>query len=199
MIGDPQLAKSGPTGPGLLTPEWFKILASSPALERGKIIAEVTEDFFRNPRGSAPDIGAHESPFSTRVTDLRVVAAIGDTSSPTVTLRWTAPVAAVTYTLRSSNTLLTAINWSDAPIVTGPFTASAPGNTEWLTTPVDYTDGILYLALKSQNSEGAWSELSNNAFWPHWDIYLPFMMKSWARSEFSSLPITAIERHHPKS
>lgn len=199
VIGDPQLAKSGSTGPGLLTPEWFKILASSPALERGKIIAEVTEDFFRNPRGSAPDIGAHESPFSTRVTDLRVVAAIGDTSSLNITLRWTAPVAAVTYTLRSSNTLLTAINWSDAPIVTVPFTASAPGSSEWLTTPVDYTSDTLYLALKSQDSEGDWSELSNNAFWSHWDIYLPLVMKSQARSELGSLPITAIEGHHPKS
>ena len=192
VIGDPQLAKSGATGPGLLTPEWFKILASSPALERGKIIAEVTEDFFRNPRGSASDIGAHESPFSTRVTDLRVVAAIGDASSLTVTLRWTAPVAAVTYTLRSSHTLLTAANWSDAPTVTAPFTASEPGNSEWLTTPVDYTGDTLYLALKSQNSEGAWSELSNNAFWPHWDIYLPLVVRDYAWSELSSLCTTAI-------
>ena len=60
VIGDPQLAKSGPTGPGLLTPEWFKLLASSPARDRAKIISEVMEDFFRNARGSNPDMGAHE-------------------------------------------------------------------------------------------------------------------------------------------
>ena len=46
-------------------------------------------------------------------------------------------------------------------------------------TPVDYTDGILYLALRSQNSEGAWSELSNDTFWPRLDVYLPLVMKNY--------------------
>ena len=146
-------------------------------MERGRIIAEVAEDFFRNPRGRPPDIGAHESPFSARVADLRVIAATGEAPSLTVTLHWTAPTAAVTYTLRCSDTLLTLANWGDAPIITVPFTASAPGSSEWLVTPVDYTGGTLYFALKSQNSEGAWSALSNNAFWPHWDMYLPLVMK----------------------
>lgn len=57
VIGDPQLAKSGP---GLLTPEWFRLLSSSPARDRAKVISEVTEDFFRNARGNNPDMGAHE-------------------------------------------------------------------------------------------------------------------------------------------
>jgi len=60
VVGDPQLAKSGVIGPGLLTPEWFKLLASSPARGRAGVIAEVTEDFFGNARQSEPDIGAIE-------------------------------------------------------------------------------------------------------------------------------------------
>ncbi len=113
-----------------------------------------------------------------KVTDLSVVAAISDTSSLTLTLRWTAPMAAVTYTLRSSDTLVTTINWDHAPIVTVPFTASTPGSIKWLTTSVNYTGRTLYFALKSQNSMGDWSELSNNAFWPHSDVYLPLITKS---------------------
>jgi hypothetical protein len=60
VVGDPQLAKSGVIGPGLLTPEWFKLLASSPARDRAGVITEVTEDFFGNARQSEPDIGAIE-------------------------------------------------------------------------------------------------------------------------------------------
>jgi hypothetical protein len=42
---------------------------------------------------------------------------------------------------------------------------------------VPYGGGTLYFALKSQNAEGAYSILSNNAFWPHWDVYLPLIRK----------------------
>jgi len=60
VVGDPQLAKSGAIGPDLLTPDWFKLLASSPAQDRAGVVAEVTEDFFGNTRQSKPDIGAIE-------------------------------------------------------------------------------------------------------------------------------------------
>lgn len=60
VIADPLLAKTGSTGAGWLTPEWFKILANSPAKDRAAALSEVTEDFFGTARGSAPDIGAHE-------------------------------------------------------------------------------------------------------------------------------------------
>ena len=171
--------------PSLVDPDDydFHLQSDSPAIDAGAELGQVTHDFDGNqrPQGTAFDIGAYESPFSTQVTDLRVVAAIVDGPSLTLTLRWTAPASAVTYTLRSNNTRLTTTNWSDASIVTVPFTASEPGSSEWLTTPVDYTGGTLYLALKHQNAEGAWSALSNNAFWPHSDIYLPLIMKSHYR------------------
>jgi parallel beta-helix repeat protein len=162
----------------------FHLQSTSPAIDAGITLSEVAEDFdgVSRPRGTGYDIGAYESPFTTRVTDLRVVAAIVDTPTLTITLRWTAPVAAVTYTLRSSNTLLIAANWSHASIVTVFFTASEPGSGEWLTTPVDYAGGTLYLALKFQNGEGIWSDLSNNAFWPHLDVYLPLIVKNYVSS-----------------
>ena len=158
----------------------FHLLPASPAIDAGVTLTEVPHDFegVSRPQGAGYDIGAYESPFSVRVTDLRIVNAIGNTSSLTVTLHWTAPASAVTYTLRSSNTLITAANWDDASNITVPFTASEPGSSEWLTTSVDYTSGILYLALKSQNDAGVWSGLSNSASWPHIDVYLPLIVQN---------------------
>ena len=65
IIADPGLAQSGPIGPGLLSPEWFKLQPTSPAIDSGIALSEVTEDFGRVPRlrGTSGDIGACESPF----------------------------------------------------------------------------------------------------------------------------------------
>ena len=60
VTGDPRLSRSGPTDPGTLTADWFKILGSSPAKDRATSLAEVPEDRFKTARGNAPDIGAHE-------------------------------------------------------------------------------------------------------------------------------------------
>ena len=62
VIGDPQLAKVGLTGPGLLAPGWFRILRSSAARDRAKILNKVNMDIFKTPRGRHPDIGAYEIP-----------------------------------------------------------------------------------------------------------------------------------------
>ncbi|MCK4452490.1 MAG: hypothetical protein KAX26_18110, partial [Anaerolineae bacterium] len=59
-----------------------------------------------------------------------------------------------------------------------PF-AATPGSTEWLTAPVSYTGATVYFALKSQNGEGDWSDLSNNGFWPHFDVYLPLVLRAY--------------------
>jgi hypothetical protein len=156
---------------------------SSSAIDTGTGQGVVSHDLDGNPRprGSGYDIGAYESPFSAQVTDLRVVDAAGDndTENVTLTLRWTAPAAAITYTLRSSDRLLTMDNWDEASEVSVPFTASEPGSGERLTTPVDDTGDMLYLALKSQNNAGGWSALSNNAVWPHQDVYLPLIIKGY--------------------
>ncbi len=60
VVGDPQLAKTGTIAPGQLKADWFKVLGSSPAIQRAQTLDQVTEDYFRNARGSTPTIGAHE-------------------------------------------------------------------------------------------------------------------------------------------
>ena len=62
VIGNPKLAKTGPTGPGELAGEYFKISSDSPARDKGDAISAVTADFFRDKRpvGTYPDMGGHE-------------------------------------------------------------------------------------------------------------------------------------------
>jgi len=58
VIGNPLLLKTGSTLPGELSPGWFRIQAGSPARDKAIVLSQVTEDFARTPRGSAPEIGA---------------------------------------------------------------------------------------------------------------------------------------------
>ena len=61
IYGDPRLSMTGPTGPGSLTAEWFRISASSPARDRAVVLAGVDSDIAKRPRGTKPDLGALES------------------------------------------------------------------------------------------------------------------------------------------
>jgi PKD repeat protein len=78
VIAEPLLARIGPTGPGQLTPGWFKILDNSPARDQARVLGAVIEDFFRTPRGGQPDIGAHEIPGGASP------LAVSATGSPTM-------------------------------------------------------------------------------------------------------------------
>jgi hypothetical protein len=111
------------------------------------------------------------------VTDLRVVQAITTTGKLTATLRWTAPTGVVTTTMRYSDTLITAVNWDSALTAYAPFTTTNPGSAKWFVTSVPYTGGTAYFALRSKNLEGDWTVLSNNAFWPEWEFFLPLVAK----------------------
>ncbi len=55
---DPQLSRSGSVLAGELGPGWFNITDGSPARGKAVPLSQVTEDFWRAPRGSAPDMGA---------------------------------------------------------------------------------------------------------------------------------------------
>jgi hypothetical protein len=112
-----------------------------------------------------------------RVDDLRVSDAVVANGALTGTLIWTAPLNAITYTMRYSNTALTNINWDSALVVNVPFTASLPGAIERFTPTIPYNSGTVYFALKSQNAAGNWSALSNNAFWPQRDVFLPLVRR----------------------
>jgi hypothetical protein len=131
------------------------------------------------PSGSAPDIGADEysTPVPATITDLRVSQAVSGASILNLTLRWTAPADALTYTLRYHDAPLDQDNWDSASDIPVPFDAAAPGSAEELVTSVPYTSGALYFAIQSQNDLGNPSALSNNAFWPSIDLFLPYITR----------------------
>jgi hypothetical protein len=60
IIGDPKFTKSGVTSAGNLSAEYFKLLSTSPAINKGVIITKVYDDIFGNKRDAYPDIGANE-------------------------------------------------------------------------------------------------------------------------------------------
>jgi hypothetical protein len=107
------------------------------------------------------------------VTDLRVTQAVTGSSVVTATLRWTPSTGALTTTLRYSNALITIADWSSAVLLTNALSGSAASYT----ATVPYPSGTIYFALETQNSTSEWSDLSNNAFWPHRDVYLPSILK----------------------
>jgi hypothetical protein len=107
------------------------------------------------------------------VTDLHVTHAVTGTDTLTVTLRWTPPLGALTTTLRYSASLVTAANWSSAALLTN----TLPGSVAAYTATVPYSTGTLYFALKTRHGITEWSDLSNNAFWPHRAVYLPLIRK----------------------
>jgi parallel beta-helix repeat protein len=60
VVGDPELML--PVGGGFVQPDlnFFKFSNTSPAIDHGKVIASVQEDFFQQQRDNMPDIGAYE-------------------------------------------------------------------------------------------------------------------------------------------
>jgi len=61
VLGDPLLALTGTVSPGQLTADNFKLSsASSPAINAGIVLTEVTEDYFKMARDTLPDIGGYE-------------------------------------------------------------------------------------------------------------------------------------------
>ena len=60
VTGDPMFTKSGSTGAGNLTFDYFRLSAGSAAINKGLSTSDVTEDAFLNRRDDHPDIGIHE-------------------------------------------------------------------------------------------------------------------------------------------
>jgi hypothetical protein len=149
------------------------LAASIPSVtDHGQTLADVAVDFDGDirPIGSAYDIGADEysSPTPAAVRDLRVADAAFSAGTLTATLRWTPAQTALTTTLRYSATLITDANWTGAQLLTD----ALPGDSSIYTASVPFSGATVYFALKSQNASG-WSALSNNAFWPEQNVYLP--------------------------
>lgn len=116
------------------------------------------------------DVEAANVPPSA-VSDLRVTAAITGAGTLTATLRWTPLSSALTTTLRYLNNPITDLNWNSGITLT----SNVIGNS--YTAVVPYSSGVRYFALKSQDATGAWSGLSNNAFWPYHAVFLPVLRR----------------------
>jgi len=85
IYSDPRLSKSGSISPGQLTPDWFKLTSSSPAINSARVISQVTTDFFGSPRGSNPDMGAHEFGGTPSVTTTTTTSGYTTTTYETTT------------------------------------------------------------------------------------------------------------------
>jgi hypothetical protein len=118
------------------------------------------------------DIEAAYVPPSS-VTDLHVSQAVTSTNTLTATLAWTPLADAITTTLRYATAPITEANWASATLLSN----SLPGGQATYQAVIPYTNGTVYFALKSQDAAGAWSPLSNNAFWPRRNVYLPLLRR----------------------
>ena len=153
--------------------------AAAVAIDRGAALAAgVCDDDIdgdARPLGAARDIGADEYGIAPpgAVTDLRVSHALTGAGWLTATLRWSPPARAVTSTLRYAGVPIDEAGWAGTALLTDAW----PGGAGAYTATVPYAGGTRYFALKSQNAAGSWSAVSNNAFWPRRDVYLPLLLR----------------------
>ena len=124
IVGDPKLAKTGETGAGKLTPAYFKLLSTSPAINKGAIIAQVTEDIFGNKRDASPDIGAHEYNAGDPIIKVNSITVTGAGGATTIsTDNGTLQLSATVLPANATNKTVT---WSIAN-GTGQATISTSG------------------------------------------------------------------------
>jgi len=147
------------------------------AIDQGTIPAGVSDDIDGNARpiGLAPDVGADEygDPSPLPVTDLQVTQAITSTEGVTITLGWSPPTGAISQTLRYAANPITETNWGSAALLTDVLCGCAAE----FQVLIPYDSGTFYFAHKSYNIDGGWSALSNNDYWPSFDIYLPIIIR----------------------
>lgn len=143
------------------------------AIDQVTAPTEVSADIEGDPRplGSASDVGADEyrDPPPEVVTNLRVTEALTSTGSVTITLGWKTPSGTESQMVRYSSDRITEANWESATLLTNELCGCASSYQ----AVIPYAGSTLYLAHKSFNTTGGWSGLSNNAFWPSYEIYLP--------------------------
>ena len=157
------------------------VSAAMDAIDQGVGVASGTcdgdIDGDSRPIGSARDVGADEYgiPAPAAVTDLHISSAVTSTTSLTVTLVWTPPSGALTTTLRYDGMPIALSNWGTAMLLTDTLT----GTASVYTAVLSYEGGTVYFGHRSQN-EGGMSGLSNLAFWPHHDVFLPVVMRGYA-------------------
>jgi hypothetical protein len=167
---------------------WFRDPASADlhllptatnAIDRAATLPHVNDDFDgeTRPIGAAPDIGADEfsdvSTLPAPVTDLEI-SGVPIPGALQATLTWSPTSDSVTTTIRYTYTHITEGNWGAAYLLTD----SLPGQTNTYATDIPIVNETVFVALKTQNAEGEWSPLSNNAFWPQRKTWLPLILNT---------------------
>lgn len=81
VVQDPRLVNLAlPTKTGLADPGWYAIQSNSPAINAGRAVAQVTDDFVGAARTGALDIGAFEYTSGVSTGTIRVALAVGSGS-----------------------------------------------------------------------------------------------------------------------
>ncbi len=138
VIANPLLTKTGSIAPGALTADYFKFQSNSPAINRARVLAEVTVDYFNSSRGTTPDIGAYEYGGSVSAPATSVPTSV-PTSAPTraptqvpASAPTSTPVPTVTSTAQPTATRAPVLSPTAVPVqVTTTFqdTSTSSGNT----------------------------------------------------------------------
>jgi len=168
----------------------YRLHPDGPAVDRGYSIGMSSNDFhgLSRPYGPGYDLGAFETHIPQSVWGIHSVAGQSWGDQITVTLKWSAPGqpgnagTALVYHLRYDETPITAETWELALPVTVPFSPSLPGTLESLAVtglpwPEDTLHYVLRFALRTTDGEGNWSYLSNVAFYPGVNVYLPLLLR----------------------
>lgn len=154
----------------LLSSMFIIVLVYSPTSALPLNIQQGPHNLFHPPQDmSAEEI--HIPSSSPAVTDLGISGyLIPDAFHATLT--WTPPADVVTTTIRFTYTHITELNWPSAYLLT----AYLPGETDYYTADIGYDIDPFYVALKTQDSVGDWSPLSNVVFWPQQLVCLPMLL-----------------------
>lgn len=134
VVRDPQVSRSGSTSPGALTPGYFKVLGSSPAINAAMALTSVSNDYFKASRGNAPDIGGHEY-GSTTTTTSPTTTTPTTTTEPTTTSTPTTTTQPTSTSVNISSKYATNITRNSATI---KWTTNVPtSGTVWYTVKSD--------------------------------------------------------------
>jgi len=114
----------------------------------------------------------HEALSYVPVSDLRITQTVTDTTTLTATLSWSAPIDADRIALRYSTAPIDDANWDTAAVVND----NLPGSATTYVATVPYSGGTIYFAVRPHH-DGTWVGVSNNAFWPSLDGYLPLVLR----------------------
>lgn len=172
--------------PGFLGAGNYRLLPSSLAVDAGDGAYAIAADFDQAPRpmGLAPDLGAFEVQGPPTVTTLRVVNGITGASTVMLSLWWIEPgrigqpTPVHSYQLRYANQVIGLESWAQAALLLEAIPPGQAGQLRQVEVTVPHTGTEqIYLGLRVIDANSRWSGVSNPAFWPSNDLFLPIIRR----------------------